>query len=148
MYRSARLYQCCRCHAQVIICSACDRGHRYCTGDCAAAARSDHLKRAGKKYQSTRAGRVNNAARQQRYRARQRQKVTHQGSLPTRACDVLKNQATGPEQVKKQRPMGADVICHHCGAVCEPFLRPYFLQQRRFDVDSGIHPLLRSEYDH
>jgi len=32
MSLSARLYHCQRCHTQVIICSRCDRGQRYCPG--------------------------------------------------------------------------------------------------------------------
>ncbi len=80
MCRSARLYHCHRCHTQVIICSSCDRGQRYCTRGCAASARLDSRRRAGKKYQSTRSERFHNASRQQRFRERQKQKVTHQGS--------------------------------------------------------------------
>ena len=132
MSSSGRLYHCCRCQAQVIICSACDRGHRYCTQGCATVARSDSQKRAGKKYQSTRAGRFNNADRQQRYRERKKQKVTHQCSLPLTSRDVLKNKRTGPEKVKTQDPVGGDLLCHHCGAVCGSFLRPNFLHQSRF----------------
>lgn len=36
--RSARLFQCARCHALTKICSHCDRGNVYC-GDCAIPAR-------------------------------------------------------------------------------------------------------------
>ena len=32
MCRSARLYNCVRCHCQAIICSHCDYGNRYCSG--------------------------------------------------------------------------------------------------------------------
>jgi len=134
MSASARLYFCCRCQAQVIICSRCDRGHRYCTGKCAAIARSDSLKRARQKYQSTRVGRFNNAARQQRYRARKKQKVTHQGSPPLVSHDVLKSRFNGRKQAKTatvQSPDSVTVRCHHCGAVCEPFLRQNFLHQSR-----------------
>ena len=131
MCRSARLYHCCRCQAQVIICTACDHGQRYCPKDCAEIARSLSLKRAGKKYQSSRAGRFNNADRQKRFRMRQKQKVTHQGSPSTTAHDLLKDKALEPEKTKKQAPMGNYLRCHHCGAVCEPFLRSDFLRQRR-----------------
>ena len=132
MQSSARLYSCCRCLAQVIICSRCDRGHRYCTGQCATDARLDSLKRASKKYRSTRSGRFNNAARQQRHRQRQKQIVTHQGSLLMRSHDVLKAQSHGPEKVKKYDQNGRHLICHHCGAVGEPFLRQDFLHQSRW----------------
>ena len=131
MQSSARLYFCCRCQAQVIICSQCDRGHRYCAGECAADARSTSLKRASKKYQSTRAGCFNNAARQQRYRQRQKQIVTHQGSQLATSHDVLKAQSHWPEKVKKYDQNGSVLFCHHCGAICEPFLRQAFLHQSR-----------------
>ena len=132
MQGSARLYFCCRCQAQVIICSRCDRGNRYCVDECAAGARSASLKRASKKYQSTRAGRFSNAARQKRYRERQQQKVTHQGSLLVTSHDVLKAKSHWPEKVKKYDQNGSVSFCQHCGAVCEPFLRQDFLHQSRF----------------
>ena len=132
MQSSARLYHCCRCNTQIIICSQCDRGNRYCAGECAAGARSASLKRASEKYQSTRAGRFNNAARQMRYRQRQKQEVTHQGSLLVTSHVVLKAKPHWPEKVKKYDQNGCDLICHHCGAVCEPFLRQDFLHQSRF----------------
>jgi len=130
---TSRLYHCCRCQAQVIICSHCDRGQRYCTAGCAADARSASLQRAGKKYQSTRAGRFNNAARQRHYRARQKQKVTHQGSPVLRIRDLLKNKATRPECRPKQGQSGTTIRCHHCGRVCGPFLRHDFLHRGRFE---------------
>ena len=131
MQSSARLYSCCRCQAQVIICSGCDRGHRYCTGQCATDARSASLKRASKKYQSTRVGRFNNAARQQRYRQREQQIVTHQSSQPDRLRAVLKARFEWLNKAKKQEQSCTDVLCHHCGAVCDPFLRQAFIHQSR-----------------
>ena len=129
MQSSARMYFCCRCQAQVIICSECDRGHRYCTGQCATDARSASLKRASDKYRSTRAGCINNAARQKRYRQRQQQIVTHQGSLPARLHDLLKTRFDWLSRAKKQEQSCTDVLCHHCGAVCAPFLRQAFIHQ-------------------
>ena len=89
MSLSARLYHCQRCHTPVIICSHCDRGQRYCPGDCGQIARTASRRRAAKKYQSTRAGRFNNAQRQQRFRAKNQQKVTHHGSPEKRPRDLL-----------------------------------------------------------
>ena len=131
MQSSARMYFCCRCQAQVIICSECDRGHRYCTGQCATDARSDSLKRASDKYRSTRAGCINNAARQKRYRQRQKQIVTHQGSQLVVSHDVLKAQSHWPEKVKNHAQSGSVLFCHHCGAIGEPFLRQDFFHQSR-----------------
>lgn len=132
MQTSSRFYHCCRCHAQVIICSRCDHGQRYCSGSCRHDARSESLKRAAKKYQSSRAGRFNNAARQQCFRQRQKQKVTHHGSPENRFDDLLKADLTQPEKAKKPCLTRSTLYCHHCGAVCEPFLRHNFLHSHRF----------------
>ena len=53
MCRSARLYQCVRCHRQVLICSHCDRGNIYCAGDCSELSRKEKLKEAQKRYEKT-----------------------------------------------------------------------------------------------
>jgi len=140
MQSSVRLYSCCRCQAQVFICSECDRGHRYCAGECAAYARLASLKRACDKYRSTRAGRINNAARQKRYRQRQKQIVTHQGSPLVASHDVLKAKSHWPEKVEKHDQNGRHLFCHYCGAVCEPFLRQDFLPQSRLLRSFRRHP--------
>jgi hypothetical protein len=80
---SARLYVCARCREQVIICRCCDRGQRYCAGACAAAARKEAQRAAGRRYQQSLRGRRQHAQRGQRYRENRRtaQKVTHQGDV-------------------------------------------------------------------
>jgi hypothetical protein len=132
MPSSSRLYQCCRCHAQVIVCRQCDRGQRYCTGGCSEAARKESLKRAREKYQATRPGRFNNAARQQRYRERQQHKVTHHRSLAIMRRDVLQTLPDALKRADMSVEPGATVRCHHCGAVCDPFLRSDFLRSSQF----------------
>lgn len=132
MQTSSRLYQCSRCHAQVIICSRCDHGHRYCAGECSHQARSESLKRARQNYQATRTGRFNNAARQQRFRERVKQKVTHHGSAQKPLHDLLKSQLTQLEKAKDPSFLNSTVVCHHCGSVCEPFLRHGYLRSSRF----------------
>src|SRR5690606_12778981 len=80
-----RLMLCARCSRQVWLCRDCDRGQRYCEGECRAASRRESVKRAGAAYQRGRRGRRLHAARAQRYRERKRataakfsdQKVTH-----------------------------------------------------------------------
>jgi len=84
----ARLFLCVRCKAQVLVCSHCDRGQIYCAQDCAQTARRDAQRAAGRRYQASRRGRVNHAARAGRYRSRQN-KVTHQGSPPQPADDLV-----------------------------------------------------------
>lgn len=131
MSLSSRLYFCSRCHVQVMICSHCDRGQRYCPGECRHQARSESTQRARKKYQLTRACRFKNAARQQRFRDRRSQKVTHQGSPPKHQNDLL---TTRPVEIKKTpKPVfsGSTVHCHYCDAVCEPFLRQDFMRSPR-----------------
>ncbi len=121
-----------RLGAQVIICSRCDRGQRYCAGVCRHEARSESTKRSTKKYQSTRTGRFNNAARQQRFRQRKQQKVTHQGSTRKVLHDLLKVRLEETKKTQKRSLPGTTCYCHHCGAVCDPFLRLDFLHSRRF----------------
>ena len=129
---SSRLYHCCHCHAQVIICSRCDRGQRYCAGDCRHKARSKSRKRAREKYQSTHQGRSKNAARQHRFRQRQSQIVTHQGSSPKRLHDLLKTCLTAIKKTQKTSFPASTCHCHYCGAACDPFLRHDFLHSRLF----------------
>lgn len=79
---SGRLYQCVRCRRQVVICRCCDRGQRYCAGECAAAARREAQRASSRRYQQSKQGRRRHAQRQGRYRARgprAEKKVTHQG---------------------------------------------------------------------
>ena len=130
MQTSSRLYQCLRCHVPVVICHRCDHGQRYCANGCSKKSRMASQKRARKKYQTTRAGRFNNAARQHRFRARQKQKVTHHGSLQVSPHDVLTKRLQ-PSKTPIIYPKPTTIIhCHHCGEICSPFLRQGFLRHR------------------
>jgi hypothetical protein len=80
-----RLYRCQRCGRVVLICSRCDCNQRYCADDCAQQARRESLRRAGQRYQQTHRGKCKHAARMDRYRKGQTQKVTHQTPLASRA---------------------------------------------------------------
>jgi len=44
MQSSARLFNCARCQSQVVICSQCDRGNRYCGRACARVARRQSMR--------------------------------------------------------------------------------------------------------
>jgi len=130
MNPSARMFHCARCHGQVIVCRRCDRGHVYCTRGCADQARTDSLHRAAKRYRSTRRGRHNNADRQRRFRARQRKKVTHQGSLKIIGL-VLLLLALNAGESHPEDPHNRDetaLYCHLCHCECDPFLRRDFLR--------------------
>ena len=129
MQDTGRLYFCQRCSTQVIICSRCDHGQRYCASTCAQNARAASRNRAAKKYQSSRTGRFNNAARQRRFRQRHPQKVTHQGSLVQMLRDVLKNKPDRPQIAQKRKSISETLFCNHCGSACQPFLRHDFLQR-------------------
>jgi hypothetical protein len=78
-----RLYSCRRCAQQVRICRRCDRGHQYCSGECARIRRRESLRRAAQRYQQSYRGACRHAARQRAWRTRRAQNVTHQGSLGT-----------------------------------------------------------------
>jgi len=77
---SYRLFNCRRCAQQVRVCGHCDRGNQYCAAGCARIRRRESLRRAGDRYQRSYHGACRHAARQRAWRARQTQKVTHQGS--------------------------------------------------------------------
>jgi hypothetical protein len=100
-----RLLFCAWCLMLVLICPWCDRGNTCCCREHARARRLESNRRAGAKYRRTPAGRENNAARQRRFRQRQRQTVTQQGSPPvpvetrveaTVLAPVLQEPAAGP----------------------------------------------------
>ena len=127
MNPSARLFNCARCHCQVIICRRCDRGQVYCADGCADLARIASGRRAGKRYSTTRRGRHNNAERQRRFRVRQQDKVTHQGSDLRVALALLLS--TVRRQVRHpQHAYPATLRCHICHNPCDPFLRRHFLR--------------------
>ncbi len=119
MENTARLYNCARCNRQVIICRACDRGHRYCGQSCSSSARQASLRAAGQRYQRSRRGRFVNAQRQRRYRSR-RHKVTHQGSTDSSPDDSLCSES------RVQAVQG--VRCHFCNCLCSLFIRLDFLR--------------------
>ena len=130
MHTSSRKYQCLRCHALVIICHHCDHGQRYCTNGCSEQARKESTQRASKKYQATRRGRFNNAARQQRFRAKKKQKVTHHSSLKITLHDVLTKRLVPTKKGVIPPKYEIAMRCHHCGEVCSAFLRDEFLRYR------------------
>jgi hypothetical protein len=98
----ARRFLCARCRMPTLVCSRCDRGQIYCAAGCAAQARQQSQREAGRRYQSSRPGRFNHAARTRRWREREAllavslagsevatpQSVTHQGS-PLQPSDAV-----------------------------------------------------------
>jgi hypothetical protein len=133
MESTGRIFKCARCFKQVIICSRCDRGQRYCSPDCSETARNHSQRAASHRYQQSREGRIKHALRMRLYRLR-KQIVTHQGSQPwvpngllqTNPADTRKADAAPFQSVVTRR-----IQCHFCGCHCSEFVRLDFLQRRR-----------------
>jgi len=101
MDQSARLYLCARCRVQVILCSRCDRGNRYCGRQCRHQARELARRQTAQRYQRSWSGRIAHAQRSRRWRQRRAsrdaacgtgddgQNVTHQGSRSGQAAAPL-----------------------------------------------------------
>lgn len=128
-----RRYLCAGCRTAVVICSHCDRGHRYCTSACAEQARRQAVRAAGCRYQASRRGRHAHADRQRRYRAKL-QKVTHQGSPPPVPADPLT-----PEPMTPVLP--APWPCCRCRRPLPDGVRLDFLRRRirRLPPDRSVH---------
>ena len=129
---SARFFLCARCRTQVVVCCCCDRGQIYCTGACAQEARRSAQRAAGRRYQTSRRGRVNHAARARRYRARKKN-VTHQSSQQRRSDDLLPSGSavTISRSSSSDCPWQSAWHCHWFGCHCPPFVRQGFLRRRR-----------------
>jgi len=130
---SGRLFLCLACRSQVIICRCCDRGQIYCSGDCSRRARRQSVRAAARRYEATLPGRRAHATRMDRYRARHREIVTHQGSPPPPADDLLSTGAiatTRDEVSPAEQPQRLASHCHWCGRPCLPQLRQGFLRRR------------------
>jgi len=150
METTARIYNCVRCHRQVVLCSHCDRGNIYCFGECSQQARQDSCRDANRRYRQSRKGRFNAALRQAKYRRQQQQdlaldpapeqKVTHHGSTedPTSVSitvvseksSLLQKHATavGPSDLKVT--IDGETHCHCCGRTVSPYLRSRYMRQR------------------
>lgn len=159
----SRLYLCARCHCQVLVCSRCDRGQRYCATGCATITRQSRQREAGRRYQQSRAGRHKHAAHTHRWRQRpatSANKVTHQGSLPTPGDAVLPAIASPPaippdssDPPPCSPSVSASLLaspsstavftpvwsCHWCRTPCPALVRQGFLHHHR-RVDHGHYP--------
>ena len=133
--QSARLYHCAHCYCQVLICSHCDRGNIYCK-HCAKAARREAVLLAGQRYQKTFRGRINHAARAKRYRERQKQKVTHQGSPPKPLADLLRQETPVAVLLPLLFMMLGTHRCQFCRKPCSDWVRTMPIRRR----GSGVSP--------
>lgn len=129
---SARLFVCAGCRGQVLICSCCDRGQIYCAGHCAPHARRRSLRAAGRRYQTSRRGRLAHAVRAHRYRAGGK-KVTHHGSPhpPTDGLLAPSSPVSASDaKVSMDRPSPSASHCHWCGRRCLALVRQGFVRRR------------------
>ena len=133
MSKTFRLFNCLRCHCQVMVCQQCDNGQRYCAGSCSQAARKISLKRANQKYQNSRKGRLCNAARQQRFRQRQKnnQKIVTDQASP----EVRKHYLLGSKPITRNEPAISNNFrssrhCHFCLVQGNGSFRLDFLKYR------------------
>lgn len=124
MDTSPRQYICVACRKQVMICSYCDRGNRYCSKDCWFAVRKVRQRTASQRYQTSLRGRIKHAERQRCYRARRSKNVTHHGS-PTPAVSV----EVTPEPMAASVP-SPDRVCCTCSRPVSLFVRLEFLRCR------------------
>lgn len=109
---SARLYHCERCHAQVVLCSRCDRGHWYCLDGCAQAARLERRRCNARRYRQTPNGRRNNSERQRRFRERRRRRADE-------ACKASHSGADSPPDEPSpspDSPTSAEKVTHRGSA--------------------------------
>lgn len=114
MSESLRFYHCSLCEAKVVICSRCDRGHRYCNRNCRVIARRASLKRAAIKYQNSFRGRIKNAARQQRFLYRRNKKITHHRSKRFIVYGVVKTRPSNTLTLPQNNKNLGLTKCHFC----------------------------------
>lgn len=136
MEHSARIFNCARCHSQVIICSCCDRGNIYCGSTCSQESRKESHRASDKRYQSTYRGRLNHAKRQTRYQERKRKIMTDHSSQKTPTSDLLQSET----KERVNTICGNEIHCHFCGRICDSSLRVAFLTKSRV-FTAGVWPL-------
>lgn len=136
MKHAPRLFQCALCHTQSRVCSKCDRGQIYCGTVCAVFARKKSMKLAGVRYQRTFNGKRNHAARQARYRMRQSEIVTHQGSPPIPQHASMNSLENKAEKTKNAQHKSA-LICCFCKKPVSDWIRNGFLRRRRSHASAG-----------
>ena len=122
---AGRRYLCASCYTEVLICSPCDRGNRYCSGDCAEKARAASMKLAGQRYQKSLAGSHKHAERQRRYRDKQTKEM-HQGSPRQPFSDLLSVIPMPQLVIASPLPWH----CHFCSQSQSQFVRNDFLRRR------------------
>ena len=161
--QTGRLFLCARCQAQVLVCSQCDRGHRYCANGCANITRRSRQREASNRYQQSRTGRHKHAARMHQWRQRRAASakiVTHHGSQNTPTDAVLPVNESTPALPPDSQSLSLctsstsesivvatthSVIvaplwrCHWCQSPCPALMRQGFLRHSKWGRN-GCHP--------
>jgi hypothetical protein len=110
------------CGALFFVCSRCDRGQRYCSQECRAAARRLQQCAASRRYQRTEAGKEAHRTRQRSYRQRRcRPRVTHQGPQPVATAGLT--------------TLSNSLSCANCGCQTrwvDPFISLGLRHRRRY----------------
>jgi hypothetical protein len=134
------MLNCARCRRLVVICTRCDRGQRYCSAHCMRVQRRQSIREAGRRYQRTRLGARNNAARQKRWRLRFASTVTHHTSP---AQNPLREEPPGENVNKEARDATSNrksistrldepgPRCDFCGRPCGSYTRMGTLSAER-----------------
>jgi hypothetical protein len=142
----ARLFLCVGCRIQVVLCSHCDRGNRYCGRACWRQVHDVARREAASRYQRSRRGRLQHAARSRRWRQRvadradSAHKVTHQGSPAGVAAAPLAACTSDITSIATDPPVGAPAPpplrrCYRCcAAVQADWLRQDFLRRDRHAI--------------
>jgi hypothetical protein len=88
-----RRFLCAGCRVVAYLCTACDRGQRYCSDGCARGARRRSQRESDRRYQGSERGRLKHAERARRYRQRCRS-VTEHSAVVSLEQDVRSTSAT------------------------------------------------------
>ena len=141
-----RRFLCAGCRVAAYVCTACDRGQRYCSDGCALAARRRSQRESDRRYQSSERGRLRHAERARRYRE-QRRSVTEQGPVSSPEQDLRSTSAPSTvspplsadetattrarEAISDEKAHVGQVSCQSCRRWCDQWIRHAPLRRRR-----------------
>jgi hypothetical protein len=121
------------CRAMFWICTCCDRGQRYCSGECRVHARHRQHRAANRRHQQSAEGRLDHRDRQRAYRCRRfSRRVTDQGSQaeishpPSESGKAVTMPALALLHVRPRDRRGNGqrcVVCGRVGRFVDPFPR-------------------------
>ena len=101
-----------------VVCTSCDRGHRYCSSECKTHGRRESWKRSTKLYRITVAGKISHCERQKRYRKNRQLKISetqHPSENPKKSLQIspVHQLALGFGSIRKSLPSPA-FDCFQC----------------------------------